>query len=790
MDTPSQDDTLEDDHPGETDLSQAQKDVLERCLHALTHAKNDSQTLAALLLITRVCPASDLDPATLRRVFEAVGLNLPARLLVTAIRGDSTTGLPAQELLSLGTALLAALSTDPEMAQRPQMLSTLPTLLGLVSDGPSWTPSNQRSSYARQQGESVESSDGSDNVNGTSTTKLSPPSNSADDGAGPCVGPALGTVDELNKALASDCYQVLEALAVVPAGLERLLSRGAVPALCRAIEKNQTLSRQRGRPLLGRLLSQSNLQSWERYPDPLKGMLEKVSREFCSADDQQRLDLCVDLLQFLPPHEGTIEGKELKMLIRDVWAALRPLVQSKLSTAHLGPVLTICACLLDLCGWECVGPPKFCCLLVNRACVEVRMGLEVPPNTILSMDLKHWITACYRIMEAAMEQACSQGPESGISQAKTPISGLSLQQSRQVLGILEEAISAVIYYLKQVEQSCHGDPFIFATFRCLCAWLAEETSCLKEEVTALLPFLIGFSRDHLQRGGDIKDLSTFLADLSVSEGSPQDKWTGEHALRYLLPALCHLTAEEGPRNILLSLDLLPLLIGFLKTGWEEVKKQEGKAQTRKPALETACSALLNITVTEPDRVRKDPSFAELQNLLNEALPLLLHKPRLLVLATNFCTLGLMMNRTATTDIDLNSPGERRFFNAALRFLLGALSSGQSSTPGSMAAAWTDCRDEVLELWGLSLQALGATCRNRNGIVALIREQKWLASIFAVLCARSVPLDDALTFSTLQEVLCTLAETCQACREEIREELKRGEASCLKDMSQLRNALFR
>ena len=38
------------EEPGD-DLSGGQKEVLERCLHALTHAKNDSQTLAALLLV-------------------------------------------------------------------------------------------------------------------------------------------------------------------------------------------------------------------------------------------------------------------------------------------------------------------------------------------------------------------------------------------------------------------------------------------------------------------------------------------------------------------------------------------------------------------------------------------------------------------------------------------------------------------------------------------------------------------------------------------------------------------
>lgn len=33
-------------------LTDAQTEVLERCLHALKHAKNDSQTLAALLLVS------------------------------------------------------------------------------------------------------------------------------------------------------------------------------------------------------------------------------------------------------------------------------------------------------------------------------------------------------------------------------------------------------------------------------------------------------------------------------------------------------------------------------------------------------------------------------------------------------------------------------------------------------------------------------------------------------------------------------------------------------------------
>lgn len=42
----------ERDAGGGGGLTEAQREVLERCLHALRHAKNDSHTLAALLLVS------------------------------------------------------------------------------------------------------------------------------------------------------------------------------------------------------------------------------------------------------------------------------------------------------------------------------------------------------------------------------------------------------------------------------------------------------------------------------------------------------------------------------------------------------------------------------------------------------------------------------------------------------------------------------------------------------------------------------------------------------------------
>ncbi|XP_023200190.1 neurochondrin [Xiphophorus maculatus] len=725
-------------------LSEAQTQVLDRCLHALRHAKNDSQTLAALMLITRLCPASQLDPATMRRVFEAVGPALPARLLVTALRDAGGAGLPPQELLSLGSALLAALSTDPNMAARPQLLATVPLLLGLLADGP-----------------------GSQQQNRAEAGPEARPGGSGGEGD----ESRRSEVKSLDEAVVADCFQVLTAVLGLLRGPERLLARGAVPALCRA--SGQNCCHQRALSLLGCLLSRTREEAWRKHPAELLSLLLRLCSEFCRASDQTRLQMCAQLVRFLPPPEAALQSAELREAVGRVWAALRPTLQAKLTPKQIGPVLVLSACLLDLYGWESVGPARFCCLLVNRACVEVRMGLEEPPGNDPSPELQNTLTGCYRIMEAAMEQACTAGAAGATAPPHcSALSALSLQQSRQVLEVLQEAFSAVIFYLQQVESDRFSDPFVLATFRALCAWLAEETSCLKEEVTALLPFLIGYARRHLQEGAAEPSLSDWTARLSFSEGG--GAWTGTGALRYLLPALCHLSAEDAPRKVLLSVDAPALLVDFLIRTWTDLRGRSLTALPRDPSMETACSALLNVMVTEPDSVRKDLCFRALEVHLSEALPVLMNKPRLLVLAANYCTLGLMIGRLKAPTGGPVDSGQRRFFSVTLRFLRGALRPGSGSGPVQVSADWEESWDEAAELWRLSLQALGGCVRAQPWLSGLIRDEGWLRHTVGVL-TQSGAAPERHSQEALEEALCAVAERCPDCRREVREAMRSGGA---------------
>lgn len=388
---------------------------------------------------------------TLHRVFEAVGFNLPARLLVTAMRGCETSGLPPEELLSLGTALLAALCTDPDMVTHPQLLSTIPLLLGLLENG---IPVNQKQTQHTATSQPTYSEDSCLNPNThSSQTNQSTPREEILESSPVLDSGGDATARSLDEAMAADCYQVLNTVCSLSCGPDQLLARGAIPALCRAVLKKQTLSLEKGLPLLNHLLSSNIRQrAWSKHPSELLSLLASVAQNFSQASNQDRLEMCSRIPQFLPPPGGESHTQELQDVVCSMWATLRPMVQGKLSIDQLGPVLVLSACLLDLCGWEPAGTPKFCCLLVNRACVEVRMLLEEPPGTQLSAQQQHTLTACYRIMEAAMEQACSQGPTPSPALPEKTIVSLSMQQSRQVLGVLEEAFSAVIYYLQQVRE--------------------------------------------------------------------------------------------------------------------------------------------------------------------------------------------------------------------------------------------------------------------------------------------------------------------------------------------------
>ena len=113
----------------------------------------------------------------------------------------------------------------------------------------------------------------------------------------------------------------------------------------------------------------------------------------------------------------------------------------------------------------------------------------------------------------------------------------------QLHSAFSEAFKSLTDFLLSLPRPLsHHDPLTLATTRLLGAWLAEETLALSSELYRLLPRLLEMSGAHLQQ--------------SKGEG------VLDNPLKFLLPGLSHLVAEEGARAAVKTC-LPQLLLDFM-----------------------------------------------------------------------------------------------------------------------------------------------------------------------------------------------------------------------------------
>ena len=324
--------------------------------------------------VTKAVKAGDIDAKTRRRIFDAVGFTFPNRLLTTK---EAPDGCPDHVLRALGVALLACFCSDPELAAHPQVLNKIPIL----------------------------------------TTFLT----------------ARGDPDDAaRRSMVDDTYQCLTAVAGTPRGPRHLIAGGTVSALCQAY-LGHGYGFDQALALLVGLLAAAETQCWKEAEPDLLAVLRGLSEDFQKAEDASKFELCQLLPLFLPP--TTVPSE----CLRDLQAGLARILGSKLSSWQRNPALKLAARLAHACGsdWIPAGSSgsKFLALLVNLACVEVRLALE-ETGTEVKEDV---VTACYALMELGIQE-CTRCEQSLL---KEP-------QKVQLVSIMKEAIGAVIHYLQQV----------------------------------------------------------------------------------------------------------------------------------------------------------------------------------------------------------------------------------------------------------------------------------------------------------------------------------------------------
>lgn len=244
--------------------------------------------------------------------------------------------------------------------------------------------------------------------------------------------------DAARRSMIDDTYQCLTAVAGTPRGPRHLIAGGTVSALCQAY-LGHGYGFDQALALLVGLLAAAETQCWKEAEPDLLAVLRGLSEDFQRAEDASKFELCQLLPLFLPPTTVPPECH------RDLQAGLARILGSKLSSWQRNPALKLAARLAHACGsdWIPVGSSgsKFLALLVNLACVEVRLALE-ETGTEVKEDV---VTACYALMELGIQE-CTRCEQSLL---KEP-------QKVQLVSIMKEAIGAVIHYLLQVRWPAEG----------------------------------------------------------------------------------------------------------------------------------------------------------------------------------------------------------------------------------------------------------------------------------------------------------------------------------------------
>ncbi|XP_064897689.1 neurochondrin isoform X2 [Columba livia] len=556
-----------------------------------------------------------------------------------------------------------------------------------------------------------------------------------------------------------DVYQCLSAVMATARGPRELVTKGTVCALCQAYVKSGYGSDRALTLLLG-LLAVAEAKCWQRDAPHLLAVLSKLSDDFLKAEDMTKFELCEVLPHFVPLSPPLTQDPQGRECLHRLSKGLADILGSKLSQSQRDPALKLAACLVQACGSEWIpagsAGSKFLALLVNLACVEVRLTLE-EPDPVEAEGKKEVVTACYVLIEMGIQECLRE---------EKPL--LEDVQKIQLMRIMEEAFGAVIFYLRQVKQEELEDPFIFASVRILGAWMAEETSSLKQEICELLPFLVHYAKKLFQEGSTAASLPQ--PELVSTEGSnlPRD------ALRFLLPGFCHLTAEDRPRDILVAAGAPALLFEYFLHQWELLTSEPTSPTpltSAEMSLQTLCGIFLNLVVTAPDLIRRDKTFSSLMDMLLKSLPLVLPQKDHLVLAANFATLGLMLARILASPAVLQgTQPAKEFFGAAIRFLSQAHTAqaepGSDTLAMAVSPAYSSAWAELRELWLLGTQALAGCVPLLPWLPQAVLQVRWLETLADLLTRVDPASVDFELIAAFQGVLVELARASKACRDVI------------------------
>ncbi|KAK2560336.1 Neurochondrin [Acropora cervicornis] len=666
------------------------EESLRKCILLLNTARNDNERFAALLIVTQLVKSNSVDSCGRRSLFEAVGFNFIDRLL----RSRRVPTECNQDIYrSLAFTILACFATDEIFIVHPDMISKIPLFIeGIASE------------------------------------------------------------DEIeNNPITADCHEILSSLALTSEGCRHLSDKDTFSRLCQiASSTNVSIaSAKRAFDVVVRIINNETRGShtsgiWQEHREILFKLLESLSWRFKEAQDRTKFELCNDIALLLSGAERlSFQEFERKKWLEDTCIGIDAILRSKVPSQERDPAIILVSSLIELVGMSeilrCVqkGSPGLFILCTTISCVEIRMILE--ENTLSEIVPRSGVlVSCYKILEEAINfVVVNEGTFN--SSADSPLPKILSSSLPKVYSLATEAVDSVIQFLQSValthkeEADNQRMQVVFASVRLLCAWMAEETSALQNRICELLPFLLKFAEESLNivtecsanAPANIKDesgsrLSSPEIATDVNNIMKERPLGQVDVMRFLLSPLCHLSADEQMRLILIENGGLELLSKYYFQQWKifnELVKTDAESTETNMCLVTIFGIILNFFVTEAKLVAKSQVLQEIGKHVVTFFPPMASSEKNVVLLFNMMVLGLLFLKVCVDeDVSLTTKEIFVFLKASVNFLKEArpcvCSRELQKTEHSKTSLSTKCEKvwaDVAELWYLGLQVASDIC---------------------------------------------------------------------------------
>lgn len=698
---------------------------IKKCILILKSAKSDTEKFAALFMVTKLVKGKDCNSQAKKALFEAIGFKFLKKLLTN---NNVQEDCPPAVYKSVALSILTCFCKDPELATHPEMLANIPVFLDIV-----------------------QTSDNDD----------------YDD----------------NLIIISEAYTCLQCIAEQTAGQRALIEVGAITKMSE-IYSQQSFQTDEALNILVKLVSRYGPISWGNDPKPFHALVSKIALDFATDQSERKFELATILSALLYScNKATVvptASEETWPL--SIYKALHDILTSKIGKNQRDPALKLAANIVDLLGIEWTlsdeeNPKKFFLLLLQLCAIEVRMQLDDRSfkQAFANAEL---VTSCFIVLELS------------INFMATDQLDLEQKEKQSVYTSLKGAFNAIVSILTKVSNDKNREKlpdaekvFVCAMVRVLVAWIAQETTAMREQIYALLPFIFTLANDsfHAYR-------SRKLSEKNKTDGEPMEAEVclmGQiDLLRLMLPALCHLVVEDKARDIVLNLKQEDILYEAMNFHWSIVhykKPPVPKSERLKPrtqpepeldpdvledmkdsraAMVSLCNIFMNLTVLAPKVVDNSLLFNTLLKFIFNNLPELKNIPENLVLHGHLGVLGLLLLKQLASKVKKNDFSICRYIQATIRFLWDAYNVDESNDPNALVVSmsYKEYWSEIADLWFLGMQTMSGVLAIVPWISEFALESGWAEGIVEMLVKVKVGTLPPNVKSAFEDFLCRLVDS--------------------------------